>query len=194
MPALIADASAERDQRVDQAELVKRPGSQLQRDPTNVREGLLDDLGQLGELGVLAAGPLRSCSARSATAVSVWPISSWSSRAIRRRSSSWAARRAPRALAPLGLQAIEHLVERLRQRDRLATGASELRSTAPRGHRIHDGHQPCQAAQRLDHPPHECDVRDQHHDQSANHDCKLIKPDRGMDRHRRKRQQQRRGR
>ena len=191
--ALLSDPRGERDQGVDQPQIIERFGPELARDPSQVIEARLHRFGDLAQClllrSALTSGPLGQQRDGGQGLADLIVQLAGDSRPL----CLLCGQGAPRTLASLGLQAIEHRVEGLRQRDRLATGASELGSTTPRGHRIHHSHQPCQAAQRLDHPPHECDVSDQHHHQSAHHDRKLIKPDRGMDRHRRKRQQQRGG-
>ena len=65
-----------------------------------------------------------SVSSWSTTPVSVWPISSCSSRAIRRRSSSCASSARRRAVAPLALEPVEHVVERHAELGHLGHGTS----------------------------------------------------------------------
>ena len=120
-----------------QAKLFERAGTELQRDSPNVGEALLDNPSHLGELGMLVPhvlrrvlGPQRHRSQRLAKLIvqlarDPEPLSFLSGKD------------APGALAPLGLESFEHLVERLRERQHLSARAFEAGGALPGTQQIH---------------------------------------------------------
>ena len=102
-----------------------------------------------------------SVSSWSTTPVSVWPISSWSSRAIRRRSSLLRVERAAGAVAALALEPVEHVVEREAELGDLGGLALDLDPLAG-SERVDAAHQRGQLLERAEHAPQREQVDGQH--------------------------------
>ena len=130
--ALAADARAERDQRVDQPEIVERLGAQLAADPMDVVEAPQDGLRRSRSTPRPAA---TACSRRTlgAQGDGGQRLTNLVVQLARdpRPLALLRGKRPPAALAPLVLEPIEHRVERLGQRHYLASRAVDGSARRP---------------------------------------------------------------
>ena len=148
--ALALHPQAERDQRVDQPQIVQRLRAQLAGDAADVVEAAvdrIDDLaqrlslcGQLagGAFGAQGDGGQRLADLVVQLAGDAQPL------------GLLGGERTVGAVAPLGLDAVEHRVEGARQRDHLGAHPHPVahRGALARAHRVDVAHQGRQAAQR----------------------------------------------
>ena len=112
----------------------------------------------------------------STTPVSVCPTPSWSSCATRSRSPSCAASARRDAVAPLGLEPLEHLVEGRGQLGRLGVPAADLEPVAGL-ERVDPARELRQLAQRGERVPQQQQVEREHQHEAAAEDRQLAQRD-----------------
>ena len=140
-----------------------------------------------------SAGAARcSASSWSTTPVSVWPISSCSSRASRRRSFSCARERATAAVPALVLEPVEHRVERVAELGDLGIGALEREPAAGRV-RVDPAHHARELLERPEDAPHQQQVHRDHQHGPDGQDDRLGELQRRAHRRGRDGEQDRRG-
>jgi hypothetical protein len=160
---LRADARAERDQRVDKAEIVERLRPQLARDAAHLVEAVADRVGDAGqlllrELWIAVGRSFGQQHDRGESLPDLVVQLAGDSRPL----GLLRGERRPRRLAPGGLEPVEHRVEGVDERGALGRTGVDSRDPQPRPVRVNRAHHLREAKERRQHTAQQHHVEPQH--------------------------------